>query len=127
MSTTDDKIKSVKVDIDLHFAAIENRISHVESEIPLLEIAFEMVDQKIGILRAKRKLSESTRYKKVYLRSSKTHTECLLEFNAKSLLSEIPNGNTYRVTANGRIVKKDNSTRNSHSAPRPIMTDATRD
>ena len=33
LSTIDDKIKSVKVDIDLQFAAIENRISHVESEI----------------------------------------------------------------------------------------------
>ena len=176
LSTIDDKIKAVKVDVDLQFASLDNRIHELEramnsfstdgmpmsdhtvnncdvtvivsnlrqrpGEIPLqaakeliralgndvfentvitdakrcnernrgtppvLKIAFENVEQKVNVLRAKQELKQSLFYKKVYIRGSKTHTERILELNAKTLLSELPNGNQYRVTANGRIVKK---------------------
>ena len=176
MATIDDKIKAVKVDVDLEFASLDNRIVQLEralsslstdgmplsdhtvnncdvtvivsnlrkrpSEIPLdvakelvralgddifcntsitdvkrcderahgkppvLKIAFESVEQKVNVLRAKQKLKQSQSYKNVYMHGSKTHTERILELNAKTLLSELPNGNQYRVTANGRIVKK---------------------
>ena len=66
----------------------------------------ESVEQKVNVLRAKQKLKQSQSYKNVYMHGSKTHTERILELNAKTLLSELPNGNQYRVTANGRIVKK---------------------
>ena len=176
MATKDDKIKAVKVDVDLEFASLDNRIVQLEralsslstdgmplsdhtvnncdvtvivsnlrkrpSEIPLdvakelvralgddifrntnitdvkryderahgkppvLKIAFESVEQKVNVLRAKQKLKQSQSYKNVYMHGSKTHTERIIELNAKTLLSELPNGNQYRVTANGRIVKK---------------------
>ena len=178
MSTIDDKIKAVKVDVDLQFASLDNRIYELErvmnslstegmpmplndhtvnncdvtvivsnlrqrpGEIPLdaakelvkalgdhvfdktvitdakrcnernrgtpsvLKIAFENVEQKVNVLRAKQELKQSRHYKNVYMRGSKTHTERILELNAKTLLSELPNGNQYRVTANGRMVKK---------------------
>lgn len=38
--------------------------------------------------------------------SSKSHTERILELNARTLLREMPNGNQFRITSNGRIVKK---------------------
>ena len=75
---------------------------------PLLKIAFENVEQKVEVLRAKVNLKRSRDFKNVYLRNSENHTERILELNAKTLLSELPNDNQYRVTANGRIVKKDN-------------------
>ena len=176
LSTKDDKIKAVKVDVDLQFASLDNRIHELEramnsfstdgmpmsdhtvnncdvtvivsnlrqrpGEIPLkaakeliralgndvfentvitdakrcnernrgtppvLKIAFENVEQKVNVLRVKQELKQSLFYKKVYIRGSKTHTERILELNAKTLLSELPNGNQYRVTANGRIVKQ---------------------
>ena len=53
-------------------------------------------------------LKRSRDFKNVYLPSSESHTERILELNTKTLLSELPNGNQYRMTANGRIVKKDN-------------------
>ena len=177
VKTIDDKIRSVKVDMDLQFAGLERRIELFDSEMsslkadagfmdnsvnncditviatnvplrhdrslmdtakalisalgtdilhrsmitdvkrcpdrgtgkpPLLKIAFESVEQKVEVLRSKKKLSDSNEFKNVYLRSSKNHTERILELNAKTLLSQLPNGNQFRVTGNGRIVKKDN-------------------
>ena len=180
LATIDDKIKAVKVDVDLQFAALDNRIVQLENsmrelslegirindqtvnncdvtvivsnlrarpgEIPLetakqlvsalgddvsdqakitdakrcnerdhgkppvLKIAFETVEQKVNVLMAKQNLKQSEQFKNVYMRGSKTHTERILELNAKTLLSELPNGNQYRVTANGRIVKKRSET-----------------
>lgn len=72
----------------------------------LVKISFARVDQKIRVLRAKRKLAEISGYRSVFLRSSKTHTERLIELNARTILNEMPNGKDFRITANGRIVKK---------------------
>ena len=185
LSTIDDKIKAVKVDVDLQFAAIDRRIDDLENNMRslstldgmgstsgsfvnqsvsndeltiivsnlkevnnedplrvardltdalgeditrnvnvsdacrfserrrgkprLMKIAYETVEQKIKVLRAKMALRGHSIYDRVYLRSSKSHTERLLELNAKTILSELPNGHLYRVAANGRILKKDNS------------------
>ena len=185
VKTIDDKIRSVKLDLDLQFAGLERRIELFEGELnslkadsgfvdnsvnncditviatnvpvrhdrslmetaralisalgtdvsdhsmitdvkrcpdrgtgkpPLLKIAFETVNQKVEVLRAKKKLNDSSEFKNVYFRSSKNHTERILELNAKTLLSQIPNGNQFRVTGNGRIVKKDNSNAQSTAA-----------
>ena len=59
---------------------------------------------KIWVLRQKRNLSGIQGYGSVFLRSRKSHTERLL-------LNEIPNGRNFRVTANGRIVKKSDDQR----------------
>ena len=45
---------------------------------PVLKIAFENVEQKVKVLRAKQELKQSLFYKKVYMCGSKTHTERLL-------------------------------------------------
>ena len=36
-----------------------------------------------------------------------THQERLMQQNFLTLLKEIPNGNKYRVTANGKVILKD--------------------
>lgn len=72
----------------------------------LVKISFARVDQKIRVLRAKRKLGEISDYRSVFLRSSKSHTERLIELNARTILNEMPNGKDFRITANSRIVKK---------------------
>ena len=58
---------------------------------------------------AKNNLRNSSEFKNVYLRSSKTHKEHMQELNAKTLLSQMPYGNQFHVTGNGRIAKNDNS------------------
>ena len=75
----------------------------------LVKIELAKKEEKIRVLRNKRKLKESEddTMKQVFIQSSRTHVERLLELNVKAVLNELPNGNTYRVTANGRLVKKD--------------------
>ena len=58
------------------------------------------------MLRRKSKLKETSDYKRVFLRGSKTHTQRVLELNARTLLDQMPNGNEFRITSSGRIVKK---------------------
>lgn len=64
------------------------------------------VDTKRRILREKHKLRNSTNFKNIYLRSSKSHVERMFEINTRTLLKELPHGSSYRLTANGRIIKK---------------------
>lgn len=54
------------------------------------------------------------------IRGSKSHTERILELNTRTLLNELPNGNQFRITSNGRIVKKSQETRasNEHTETR---------
>ena len=69
-----------------------------------VKISFGSVDEKIREFRQKQNLSGIQGYSSVFLRSSKSHTERLLELNTKTFLNEIPIGRNFRVTANGRIV-----------------------
>lgn len=72
----------------------------------LVKISFASVQDKIKILRENKQLKMVEKYKNVFLRGSKTHTERLLELNARTLLNELPHGKDFRITSNGRIVKK---------------------
>ena len=56
--------------------------------------------------RNKSQLKEVQGFERVFLRSSKTHAERLMDVNFRTILSEIPRGNTFRITGNGRIVKQ---------------------
>ena len=80
--------------------------SRVQGKPGLVKISLSTVEEKVKILREKRKLKEVGRYRNVLLRGSKSHTERLIELNARTLLSEIPHGHQYRITSNGGIVKK---------------------
>lgn len=61
--------------------------------------------------------STSFIYTSVFLRGSKSHTDRILDINAQTLLNELPNGNQFRITSNGRIVKKSQET-SQQRAPR---------
>lgn len=74
----------------------------------LVKISFSSLEEKKAILREKRRLRDTEKYKNVYPRSSKSHTDSLIELNARTILNEIPNGRQFRITSNGRIVKKQN-------------------
>ena len=49
-------------------------------------------EQKVRVLCTKMALKGHQIYDRVYLRSSKSHTERLLELKTKAILSELPNG-----------------------------------
>ena len=73
----------------------------------IVKIQVKDTDTKVRVLRKKSLLGETEGYKNIYLRSSKSHVERLLELNILKLLNEIPNGRQrYRLTANGRLIEK---------------------
>lgn len=76
----------------------------------LVKISFFSPREKKNVLREKRNIRYVEKYKTVFIRSSKSHTERLIELNARTMLSELPHGNQFRITSNGRIVKKTPST-----------------
>ncbi|KAK6180904.1 hypothetical protein SNE40_008869 [Patella caerulea] len=182
ISTIDDKIKAVKVDIDLSFCDIDDRIKTLENNMKTLanstqpssltddtnitilaynlnqvqgqtdliqaqklvealgadnieigevvrlksrhpnkpgpiKIAFGSLEQKISVLRKKMTIVNHDQFKDVYIRSSKTHTERVIELNAKTILKEIPNGHEFRVRGNGRIIKKTNENSDTFHPP----------
>lgn len=82
---------------------------------PLVKICFRNLDEKVLVLRNKMSLKETQNYKTVYLQSTKSHAERLIELNARMLLRQMPGGNNFRVNANGRIqqrTRQDNGDRN---------------
>lgn len=87
--------------------------SRISGKPGLVKICLQSVDEKIEILRKKRDLLQTREYRSVFIRSSKSHAERLIELNAKTILSQIPSGNLFRITSNGRIVKK--SARNTNT------------
>lgn len=76
----------------------------------LVKISFSSLEEKKNVLREKRNIRNVEKYKTVSIRSSKSYTERLIELNARTMLSELPHGNQFRITSNGRIVKKTPST-----------------
>lgn len=70
----------------------------------LVKISVSNLEEKTLALREKRKLRQTEQYTSVFLRGSKSHTDRILELNARTLLNKLPNGNQFRITSNGRIV-----------------------
>ena len=74
----------------------------------LVKISLANVDQKVLVLRNKRKLKDTVEFKRVYLEGTKSHAERLIEINTRALLRELPQGRTYRVAGNGRLLRRQN-------------------
>ena len=72
----------------------------------LFKIQLPTVTDKIAALRVKRNLMDSG-YRGVFIRSSTTHTDRILHQNFMAILKELPNGDNYRVTSNGKLVTRD--------------------
>ena len=58
------------------------------------------------MLRNKFKLKNHRAFKRVFIQSAKSHVEWLLELNARTLLRELPQGRSYRMSGNGRILRR---------------------
>ena len=73
----------------------------------LVKVELRSPEEKRALLRAKRKLRETLKYKDVFIRSSQTYAERIMRSNLKTILAEIPSGSEYKLTANGRILKNE--------------------
>ena len=77
----------------------------------VIKIALTSLDEKVKILRAKRQLDTvGGSYRRVYMRSSETHAERLIKLNAQILLKELPNGDNFKVSGNGRSIHRHRDT-----------------
>lgn len=88
------------------------RTHRLESKGPhpgLVKIQLSSLDEKKRVLQAKLNLQQDDQYKMVFLRSSKTHAERIHEMNVRTLLNIIPQGNSFRLTGNGKLVRKQNA------------------
>ncbi|KAK7907120.1 hypothetical protein WMY93_015732 [Mugilogobius chulae] len=72
----------------------------------VIKVEFGSVQEKISVLRKKQVLRGNAKYKQVYIRSAKTHTERLIELNFKTLLDQMPSGGQFYITGNGRVRKR---------------------
>ena len=73
---------------------------------PLVKVAVQHEPQKIEVLRAKSRLRQSHRYSKVFIRSSKPYVERMYQNNMRTMLSLIPNGDSYLVDSRGQLMKQ---------------------
>ena len=73
----------------------------------LVKIQFENVQDKVTVLREKRELKNSQDYSRGFLRSSKSHTDRLIELNFKTILDLVPGGENFELTSNGRLMQKE--------------------
>lgn len=85
----------------------------------LVKVAFNSKESKIEVLRAKSKLKTTQRYKRVWMRSSKTHAERLMELNFKKMLDMVPDGTNYKLTGSGRIEPRDDGNQDPRWKYRP--------
>ena len=62
---------------------------------------------KQEVLRRKRYVRSYPQYSNVFIKTSKTHTEQVMDANFKLMLNEMINGPEYYMSDNGRILRKD--------------------
>ena len=90
----------------LHVSAVSRLSSRVAGRPGIVKISFQTVNEKITVLRNKMLLRDNLDYNDVYLKSSKSHAERLIELNARTILRNLPPGHSLRVDANGRIKQR---------------------
>ena len=97
----------------------------------ILKIELRTMADKIMLLKNKTRLKQTHGFERVFVRSSKTHLERLMDLNFRTVLAEIPQGNSYEITGNGRLVKQNEhyaqSVRSSNSHKNPHHEAATSD
>ena len=73
---------------------------------PLVKIQFESLEQKIAILRCKQSLKNTVDFKRVFLRTSKSFQERVMEQNLQAIMKMIPDGDKLILNSSGHIVPK---------------------
>ena len=96
----DDVYENVKV------IAVTRIIPRTGNKPGLVKIALQNLQEKIRVLRNKMNLKDNPTYATVYIKSSKSHAERLIESNTRAILRELPGNHSLRIDANGRIRKR---------------------
>ena len=70
----------------------------------VIKCQLSSLDEKVTVLRNKRKAAQVDDYKRVFIARMRSHEERLIELNFKAILKDMPNGDQYRMTGSGRLV-----------------------
>ncbi len=89
----------------------------------MVKITLPTKEDKIKVLHCKRNLKDNN-YAGVFLRSSTTHTDRVMQHNLITLLKEIPNGDKFRVAGNGKLVPKDERNMGAWARGPPVPVEA---
>ena len=73
---------------------------------PLIKAQFRNIQEKVEVLKEKRRLAASDKFSRAWMRSSKPHAERVADMNNRLLLGLLQGGDQYTVTSHGKIVKK---------------------
>ena len=85
-----------------------------------MKIEVRSVAEKVMLLKNKPNLRNVKGFDRIFLRSSQSHMERLMDINFRTILSEIPHGKSLRITRNGRIVKRvGDDTQSAKKIPTP--------
>ena len=104
-----DEVKNLLTDgLDLQNIDIvkAERTPGKNGKLGIVKVQFQTKEAKVNVLKVKKKLEKTENYKKVYLKGLMTHAERLIELNARTLLSQIPQKKDFRITSSGRIVSR---------------------
>jgi len=88
---------------NVYITGAERMPNRINGRPELVKISFQNVQEKVKVLRQKFTLKDTDNYKRVYLNSFKTHSELLIERNARMMVRNMPNSNNYWVDSQGRI------------------------
>ena len=84
----------------------------------IVKVQLASVDTKVKLLRQKMHLKNTDKYNRVFMHSSKSHEERLIELNCRELIRNMPGRDQYYFTGSGRLQRQnDDSTgsRDRHS------------
>ena len=81
-----------EVSQNVHITAATRLLSRLRDKPGLVKISFRNVDEKIRVLRNKMGLKNSESYRSVYINSSKSRIERLIENNARAYTRNLPQG-----------------------------------
>ena len=74
--------------------------------LPVIIADLCSIEDKQAVLHRKRYLRAMPMYHTVFIKSSKTHTEQVMDANFSVMLTEMSNGESYFISDNGRIRRK---------------------
>jgi hypothetical protein len=113
----EDLIRALGDDVssEVHITAVTRLPTRYNNRLGTVKISLRNTGEKVRVLRSRMKLKDTAGYKTVYIRSSKSRIELLIEMNARAVLRNLPQGGSLRVDANGRIKQRnEQQQRQSH-------------
>jgi hypothetical protein len=103
------------VSSEVHITAVTRLPTRYKDRPGIVKISLRNTGEEVGVLRSKMKIKDMEGYKTVYIRSSKSRIERLIEMNARAVLRNLPQGRSLRVDANGPIKQRnEQQQRQSH-------------